>query len=97
MSKEEILLNKKLITLLQEYPNAKIYPCTNYEVVGEDWGYWLGDIKKVYYGKIWFYNKMFYLDEDILMEQIEEIEDINYEEVKDSIKIKEGIIIVIDS
>lgn len=56
-------LNEKLFNLLKEHPNAKIYPFTFHEVVCDDNDYWLGDIKKVYYGRFWINDESLFFDE----------------------------------
>jgi len=93
-------MNKELLELLQKYPDAKIYPLTYCEVVGEDWGYWIGKIKQVYYGKIWFYDDKFYLNYNSVIEKIEEYQGYENEEIeteKNKVEIEEGIIILINN
>ena len=84
-------MNKELLELLQKYPDAKIYPFTAYEVVAEDWGYWLGKIKKIYYGKFWQYDERIYFSYTSLLDAAED-EDFISEPMK-----HEGIIILIDN
>lgn len=45
---------KELIQLSQENPELPIITATFYEVIGEDWGYWKGDIEKIEKG--YFYD-----------------------------------------
>jgi Txe/YoeB family toxin of Txe-Axe toxin-antitoxin module len=61
-------MNHELLELLQQHPDAPIYPFTYYEVVCDDWGYWQGKIEKVYYGKFWKYNDRIYFKYDDLID-----------------------------
>lgn len=86
-------VNRQLLDLLQKYPNANIYTFTNCEVVADDYGYWLGNIKKIYYGKYYMYNDNIYFSKELLIEEAKELyEDNNY---LNKIKEFNGIIIKI--
>ena len=93
-------MNKELLQLLKKYPQVKIYPLTYCEVVCDDWGYWIGEIKKVYYGKLWFYRDKFYLKYNAVIEEIKEYQGYEGEEIeieKNKITVEEGIIILINN
>lgn len=55
--------NEQLFNLLKQYPQAKIYPFTHCDVVCDDYGYWSGKIKKVYYGKFWINDETIFFSE----------------------------------
>jgi hypothetical protein len=90
-------INKKLLELLTQYPNAGIMTFTNYDVVCDDWGYWQGEIENCYYGKIYHYGDNFYFDLQSVREVIEEEidNDNKINEILQNIKTDEGIIIKI--
>lgn len=39
--------NEKLIELVKQNPDLPIITATYYEVVAEDWGYWVGEIQDI--------------------------------------------------
>lgn len=65
-------INNNLICLLKAYPNAKIYTLTHAEVVCDDYGYWQGQIEKVYYGKFWNDDCNLFLNEKDVLNYQEE-------------------------
>ena len=83
-------MNEKLLKLLQKYPKAKIYPFTYFEVVCDGHGYWLGEIKKVYYGEFYEYDEMIFFNKKDLDEYILE------NNFCQELKTNKGIIILIN-
>lgn len=101
---------RELLDLVKENPDLPVKFMTACEVVGDDYGYWMGSIeqiKKTIYTSI---NERLYFDEDDIKEELcetiddsvtdeEEIEkllDIKFKEMEKSGEIEEAIIVYIN-
>lgn len=63
---------KELVKLSEENPELEIMFMTNHEVLGDDWGYWLGHISKVSKDDVWTNpnNDRMYWDSDSIEDEI---------------------------
>ena len=57
MTKQE-----ELLKLVSENPSLPIVPLINWEVIGEDWGWWFGSFSSVKKGEIILYKERWYDD-----------------------------------
>ena len=64
--------NEKLIELVKQNPDLPIIPATYYEVVQDDWGYWVGGIEDIRVDYFYMGKERWYAGE-------EEIRDFIYE------------------
>lgn len=101
---------EELIKLSKENPSLEIKPAVHYEVVGEDWGNWLGNINKIEKDFIYTLDDRWIAgyddiienivehldcDENLEYNEIEEIAKKEFEEKLKSEQIKEAILIYI--
>ena len=49
--------------LVKENPTLPIIPMVYYEIVGDDWGYWMGSFRNAYIGEYAFYNDEYFFDD----------------------------------
>ena len=59
---------QKLLQLATENPDLPIVPMVDYEVVGDGYGFWLGEFGSCYVGEYACYNDRYYEDRDELKE-----------------------------
>ena len=59
---------EQLIKLIQENPELPVVPMVDYEVVAEDYGYWLGTFGYCEVGEYATYNERYYDERDALIE-----------------------------
>lgn len=69
---------QQLIDLIQANPNLPVKFMTHWDVIGEDSGYWVGDIQRVERNIFWADDERIYMDED-------EIKDKLYYDITDDI------------
>lgn len=55
---------EKLINLMEENPNLPVLPMVDYEIVGEDWGRWMGSFGDSYVGEYALYDYRYFEDRD---------------------------------
>ena len=55
---------QKLIELIKENPDLPIIPMVYYEVVGEDYGNWVGRFSTCYIGEYALFQEKYYEDRD---------------------------------
>ena len=55
---------QKLIELIKENPDLPIIPMVFYEVVGEDYGNWVGRFSTCYVGEYTLFNDRYYEDRE---------------------------------
>lgn len=51
---------KKFLKLIAENPDLPVIPMVDYEIVGEDYGRWLGSFGNAYVGEYALYNDRYY-------------------------------------
>lgn len=59
---------EQLIQLIKENPELEVVPMVDYEVVADDYGYWLGTFGFSTVGEYAVYNDRYYDDKDLLIE-----------------------------
>lgn len=59
---------QKLLQLAAENPDLPIVPLVDYDVVGDGYGFWLGEFGNCYVGEYACYGERYYEDRDELKE-----------------------------
>ena len=103
---------RQLINLVALYPDTEIITATYYDVVCDEWGYWVGDIEEVkldyfyanggrwYRGEEEIKDKIRAMYEDMDMESEDDLDkliDDKFQELESEGKIKTAIIVYINN
>lgn len=60
---------EKFIRIVKDNPSLPVVPMVDHEVVGEEWGRWVGSFGDCYVGEYTIYNDYYYTDRDSFKEK----------------------------
>lgn len=66
---------QELIKLIKDNPDLEIKPFVSYEVVGDDYGYWVSEIQRIVKSEYWILNERVYLEDeyDTFLDEIDDL------------------------
>lgn len=90
------VMNKSFLKLIADNPELPIIPMVDYEIVGEDWGRWMGSFGDAYVGEYVCYHERYYEDREEFKESYFDwnsdklCEQFNYEPSINEFTVKHG-------